>query len=195
MGTRGKEAVDLSAPVKLMPRPPTLVVSKKTSMASLLLKSSTRRERSATGVVPSIRWYLRPAASTALSRMSSICCVWVNTRARCPCPCQASKTYSQHGATVTRPPSITSLHEMAGKTWLQSARSYMDQHEWSCSPADFASEPAVGGYNPMVLPCQASVSTVPTTTVTFPVKMGSLHDTATLESLSCFSVMHTQRMV
>lgn len=109
LGAR-KGGVDLSAPVKLIPRPPTLVVSRKMSMASLLLKSSTRRERSATGVVPSMRWYLRPAASTVLSRMSSICCVWVNTRARCPCPCQASKTYSQHGKTVARPFSITSLH-------------------------------------------------------------------------------------
>ena len=51
-----------SAPVRLMPRPPTLVVSRNTNTASLELKSSTSRARTFTAVLPSMRWYARPAA-------------------------------------------------------------------------------------------------------------------------------------
>lgn len=51
-----------SAPVRLMPRPPTLVVSRNTNTAALPLKSSTSRARAFTAVLPSMRWYARPAA-------------------------------------------------------------------------------------------------------------------------------------
>lgn len=55
---RMERAQHLSAPVRLMPRPPTFVVSRKRKTLSLLLKSSTSRIRTATLVEPSILWYL-----------------------------------------------------------------------------------------------------------------------------------------
>lgn len=57
--SRGAEGQQhLSAPVRLIPRPPTLVVSRNRKTLSSLLKSSTSRARTATFVEPSILWYL-----------------------------------------------------------------------------------------------------------------------------------------
>ena len=86
------------APVKFIPKPPTLVVNKKTNTGSCIssaatpssptlpasLKESTKPIRCATGVVPSIRRYVYPSLATACSKISSICCVCEKTRHRWP---------------------------------------------------------------------------------------------------------------